>query len=195
MQSMGSQSWTRLSYWIALNWSNQSKVQERSCNPKKGLFLFPGTESRSWPSQTPMQRNHLRDEKWALMAEYLCQTCLSESILQPDWERSVLSFVLSTAKILFINQLFSVKHFFITAFVIGKYGCVCRSVQSVQSLKSCLTLYDSMDCSTSGLPVHHQLLELAPTHAHWVGDVIQPAHPLSSPSPPAFNLSQHQGLF
>ena len=46
-----------------------------------------------------------------------------------------------------------------------------------------------------GLPVHHQLPELTQTHAHWVGDAIQPSHPLSSPSPPAFNLSQHQGLF
>ena len=61
--------------------------------------------------------------------------------------------------------------------------------------KSCLTLCDPMDCSTPGLPVHHQLLELAQTHAHWVGDAIQPSHPLSSPSPPAFSLSQHQGLF
>ena len=95
---------TRLSYWTELNWSNQSEVQEWSCNPEKVLFLFPGIESGSWPSQTPMQRNHPRDEKWALMAEYLCQTYLSETILQPDWERSVLSFVLFTAKVLFINQ-------------------------------------------------------------------------------------------
>ena len=52
-----------------------------------------------------------------------------------------------------------------------------------------------MDCSTPGFPVHHQLLELAQTHVHRVGDAIQPSHPLSSPSSPAFNLSQHQGLF
>ena len=52
-----------------------------------------------------------------------------------------------------------------------------------------------MDCSTPGFPVHHQLPEFAQTHVHWVGDAIQPSHPLSSPSPPAFNLSQHQGLF
>ena len=45
------------------------------------------------------------------------------------------------------------------------------------------------------LPVHHQLLELAQTHVHWVGDAIQPSHPLSPPSPPAFSLFQHQGLF
>ena len=52
-----------------------------------------------------------------------------------------------------------------------------------------------MDCSTPGFPVHHQLLELAQTHVHQVGDATQPSHPLSSPFPPAFNLSQHQGLF
>ena len=59
----------------------------------------------------------------------------------------------------------------------------------------CPTLCDSMDCSTPGFPVHHQLPELAQTHVRWVGDAIQPSHPLSSPSPPAFSLSQHQGLF
>ena len=50
------------------------------------------------------------------------------------------------------------------------------------------------DCNTPGFPVHHQLLELTRTHVHWVGDAIQPSHPLLSPSPPTFNLSQHQGL-
>ena len=52
-----------------------------------------------------------------------------------------------------------------------------------------------MNCSMPGLPVHHQLPEFTQTHAHWVGDCTQPSHPLSSPSPPALNLSQHQGLF
>ena len=59
----------------------------------------------------------------------------------------------------------------------------------------CPTLYNRMDCSTPGFPVHHQLLELAQTHVHQVGDAIQPSHPLSSPSPSAFNLSQHQSIF
>ena len=54
---------------------------------------------------------------------------------------------------------------------------------------------DPMECSTPGFPVHHQLPELAQTHVHHVSDAIQPSHPLSSPSAPAFNLSQHQGLF
>ena len=52
-----------------------------------------------------------------------------------------------------------------------------------------------MDCSTPGLPVHHQHPELAQTHVHWVSDTMQPFHPLSSPSPPAFSLSQHQDFF
>ena len=64
---------------------------------------------------------------------------------------------------------------------------------SVQLLS--LTLCDPMDCSTPGFPAFHQLLELAQTHVHRVGDAVQPSHLLLSPSPPAFNLSQHQGLF
>ena len=60
--------------------------------------------------------------------------------------------------------------------------------------QSCLTLCDPMDCSTPGLPVHHQLPELAQTRIHGVSDAIQLSHPLSSPFPPAFNFSQHQGL-
>ena len=60
--------------------------------------------------------------------------------------------------------------------------------------QSCPTLCDPMDHSTSGFPVHYQLPELAQTHVHRVGDAIQPSNALSSPSPPAFDLSQHQGL-
>ena len=69
-------------------------------------------------------------------------------------------------------------------------------ISSVQFSHSVMSnLCNPMDCSTSGLPVHHQLLEPTQTHVHSVSDAIQPSHPLSSPSHPAFNLSQHQGLF
>ena len=68
-----------------------------------------------------------------------------------------------------------------------------KSISSVT--QSCPSLCDPMDCSTTGFLVHHQLLEFTQTHVHWVGDAIQLSHPLSSSSPPAFNLSQHQGLF
>ena len=69
------------------------------------------------------------------------------------------------------------------------------SVQFSSFALSCPTLCDPMNHSTPGLPVHHQLLEFAQTHAHWVGDAIQPFHPLLSPSLPATNPSQNQGLF
>ena len=69
------------------------------------------------------------------------------------------------------------------------------SVQFSSVAQSCPTLCDPMNRSTPGLPVHHQLLEFTQTHVHQVGDATQPSHPLSSPSPPAFNLSQDQGLF
>ena len=68
-------------------------------------------------------------------------------------------------------------------------------VQFSSVAQSCPTLCNSMDCSTPGFPVHHQLPELTQTHVHWVGDAIQPSHSLSSPSLSTFNLSQHQGLF
>ena len=71
---------------------------------------------------------------------------------------------------------------------------IMSSVSSVQSLL-CPTLCDPLNRSTPGLPVHHQLLEFTQTHVHRVGDTIQPSHPLSSPSPPAPNPSQNQGLF
>ena len=69
------------------------------------------------------------------------------------------------------------------------------SVQFISVAHSRLTFWDSMNRSTPGLPVHHQLPESTQTHVHWDGDAIQPSHPLSSPSPPALNLSPHQGLF
>ena len=82
-------------------------------------------------------------------------------------------------------------------------GCVCECVcvcvglhpQFSSVAQLCPTCCDPMNHSTPGLPVHHQLLEITQTHVHRVSDAIQPSHPLSSPSPPAPNPSQHQGLF
>ena len=85
-----------------------------------------------------------------------------------------------------------------TTFLRFKCHClnVSQSISSVSSVtQSCPTLWDPMDCSMPALCVHHQFLEFSQTHVHWVGDTIQPSHPLSSPSPPPFNLSQHQGLY
>ena len=78
------------------------------------------------------------------------------------------------------------SYIFPMPFIPGFFGSVAQS---------CPTLCDPMNRSTPGLPVHHQLLEFTQTPVRWVGVAIQPSHPLSSPSPPALNLSQHQGLF
>ena len=69
------------------------------------------------------------------------------------------------------------------------------SVQFSSVTQSCPTLCDPMNCSTPGLPIHHQLLKFTQTHVHWVDDAIQLSHPLSSPSPPDPNPPQHQDLF
>ena len=92
----------------------------------------------------------------------------------------------------FKRNAFQVSTFMITfvvSFSIGTFFWF-SSVAQV-----CPTLCNPMVCSTPGFPVHHQLPEPIQTHVHRVGDAIQPSHPLLSPSPPAFNLSQHQGIF
>ena len=81
----------------------------------------------------------------------------------------------------------------------GRIICAAVPAETTTQFSSvaqlCLTLCYLMDCSTPGLPVHHQLSEFTQTHVHWVSAAIQPSHPLSSPSPPALNLSQHQSIF
>ena len=80
-------------------------------------------------------------------------------------------------------------------FTNGKGAKYYFSAECCSVARLCLTLCDPMDCSTPGFPVHHQFLELAQTPVHQISGAIQPSHPLSSPSLPAFHLSQHQGLF
>ena len=87
--------------------------------------------------------------------------------------------------------------FFKSSFKKGRFmwNSVFNYLKFSSVTQSCPTLCIPTDCSRPGFPVLHHLPELAQTHVHWVGDVIQPFHPLSSPSPPTFNLSHHQDLF
>ena len=102
----------------------------------------------------------------------------------------LISFLISSVNFwLFRSVLFSL-HMFVFLIVPPP-----RSVQFSSVTQLCPTLCDPMNRSMPGLPVHHQLMEFTQTHVHRVGDVIQPSHPLLSPSPPASNPSQHQGLF
>ena len=108
-----------------------------------------------------------------------------------------------------VGQTFFLKIYCILPFPDFKISVICRnsklfifslclwlsSVQFSSVAQLCPTLCDPMNRSTPDLPVHHQLLEFTQTHVHWVGDAIQPSHPLSSPFPHAPNPSQHQSLF
>ena len=102
----------------------------------------------------------------------------------------------------YLMELFPVDNnslifFFLVFFVISLFPHVFyfSLVQFSSVAQSCLTLWDPMNCSMPGLPVHHQLLRFTQTHVRWVGDANQSSHSLLSPSSPSFNLSQHQGLF
>ena len=90
-------------------------------------------------------------------------------------------------------HFFKIDHYFSTNWVCSYAISTWEILSSVTQL--CPTLCNPMDCSTPGFPVHHQLLELPQTHVHYDSDAIQPSHPLSSPSPPAFNISQQPPAF
>ena len=107
------------------------------------------------------------------------------------WFRSYLNDLVVFPNFLQFRSEFGNKEFVIWA-TVRSQSCFWWFFRSVA--QSCPTLCDPMNRSVPGLPVHHQLLEFSQTHVHWVSDDIQPSHPLSSPSP-AFDLSQHQGLF
>ena len=110
-----------------------------------------------------------------------------------DWSNSYFSLkILPCTVIFFILHIRKVQYLLWLWNVLSilPKRCHCCSVA-----QACLTLCDPMDCSMTGFPILHYILEFAQTHVHWIGDAIQPSHPLSSPSPPALSLSHHQGLF
>ena len=91
----------------------------------------------------------------------------------------------------FIKRLFTSS----SLFAIGVLSCVVVDITFSSVAQSCPNFWDPIDCRIPGFSVHHQFLEVTQIHVHWVSDAIKPSHPLSPPSPPALNLSQHQGLF
>ena len=109
----------------------------------------------------------------------------------------ILACGLSLDNLPFLTRLYRLPYNFLLRKSFFDKWC-CKTYSSVQFssvTQSCPTLCNPMDCSRLGLPVHHQLPEFTQTHVHWVSDAIQPSHPLSSPFPTIFNLSQNQGLF
>ena len=163
-----------------------------------------------------MQRAHSLEKNLSLVkiegkgAYLLCAGFLDWDSQIVAWPAHLLGQGSACADFLFLTYPFQGCRSWIDAFVFcstwlhGTLSCsfrclgtktILNSVQYSSLAQSCPTLCNPMDCRTPGFPVHPQLPELAQTHVHWVCDAIQPAHPLSSPSPPAFNLSQHQGIF
>ena len=140
-------------------------------------IIFQDLKQLNWNSVTPL----------AFLVVMFCKAHLtshsrmsgSRWVITPSWLSG------SWRSFLYSSSVYS-WHLFLIYFASVQFGSVAQS---------CPTLCDPMNCGTPGLPVHHQLLEFTQTHVHRVDDAIQPSHPLSSPSPPAPNTSQHQGLF
>ena len=119
--------------------------------------------------------------------QLFCLISLSVSTLSKSYQAIWISFLKR-------RKLFKNLWVFLTTFD-SKLTLIFYSAQFSSVTQSCPTLCNPVNHSTPGLPVHHLLLESTQIYVHCVGDVIQPSHPLLSPSPPALNLSQHQGLF
>ena len=129
------------------------------------------TSAFSWPNSVSLALLHF---------VFQGEICL---LLQVSLDTCILTYLL--------NFTFS----FVIHILIGTFNPYNAKVYQVSSVQSCPTLCDPKDCSTPGFPVHHQLWELAQIHINWVSDAVEPSHPLPFPCPPAFNLSQHHGLF
>ena len=169
---------------LALTWS-RSRQKCRMCYEDEGEVsgtVGQETQLRLTRAQTRREKTSGNNSHFLSLLFFTSAFCFSpllkaEATPQPEFISSELQQPTMTAE--------------------GFTGPPLRSFSSVQfsSVAQCPTLCNPMNRSTPGLPVHHQLLEFTQTHVHRVGDAIQPSQPLSSPSPPAFNLSQHQGLF
>ena len=172
----------------------------------KILFPYRSLRSIEWSSQchrvshfllyvlfiVPKPMEFLKKFYWSIVNS---QCCISFRCTEND---SVIHLHISTLLKIFFSHIGHNR-------VMSRIPCTTQqilisylfytSVQFSSVTQSRPTLCDPMDCSTPGLPVHHQLLVFTQTHVHQVSDAIQPSHPLSSPSPTAPKLSQHQGLF
>ena len=172
------------------------------CN-KESACQMPKTQGR-W-AQSLGQEDPLEEEEWHLAAIFLSGTNPWRKEPSVSQGRTRLSTPENGIRSHRLKPKFSKNSFLLllmttksTDYHLGFWPAINKKLPGLHQFRSvaqsCLTLCDPMDCSTPGLPVHHQLPESTQTHVHWVNDAIQPSHPLSSPSPPALNLSQHQGL-
>ena len=146
------------------------------------LFVTPSTIAH----QAPPSMGFSRQDYWS--------GSFSRGSSQPSNQTSISCIFCVGRWILYHSAIWTIQRknscIFFKPFIYLKEG----SVQFSSVAQLCPALCDPMNCSTPGLPIHHQLPEFTQTHVHQVGDAIQPSHPLSSPSPLAPNPSQHQSL-
>ena len=151
------------------------------------IHLRPCTEVGSL-----QQNSFKRIHRCVLFPNAISEFGFFFSLISLSWSQCDIKLLLITVKTR--GNHFKMKVFsYLLLNIKLKLSLNCIQFSSVA--ESCPTLCDPMNCSTPGLPVHHQLPEFTQTHVHRVGDAIQPSHPLSSPFPPAPNPSQHQSLF
>ena len=164
-------SWTRLSEWTELNWTEFSYASH--CLPVIVILSGVSTVCHWWYLNCLWNLLVFSFRTALLILFWIFSNCIS-CITRPPWGHWMTHFLF---------------HYLLCSIVLIIY------VQFSSVAQSCPTLCDPMNRSTPGLPVHHQLPEFTQTHIHRVSDAIQPSHPLSSPSPSAPNPSQHQSLF
>ena len=170
--------WSHIKEWIQFSHSIMSNsLQPHDCS----MPDFPVHHHLLEPAQT-----HVHLVVDVIQLSHLL-SCPSPPVFKSEVLKILLGALSRHVELIF-QGLYS-KVFFLGCFVLS------YSVQFSSVTQSCPTIWDPMNCSMPGLPIHHQLPESTQTHVYWVGDAIQPSHPLSSPSPPALNLCQHQGFF
>ena len=150
----------------------------------------------------PLEYSYLGSENFSCIIYLAISLCQSphqcrysfwEFIWVQCWAHWLISHLFSQIHLYLFSSRFRAIYLTLSSTHVYVFPLILYQFSSV--VQSCPTLCDPMDCSMPGFLVHHQLSEFTQTHVHWVGDAIQPSHPLSSLSPPTFNLSQHWGLF
>ena len=182
--------------WSGLPFFLQGIFQTQGLNPGllhcRQILHHLSHQGKKDPS-VQFSRSVVSDSLWPHGLFVVCQTSLSITNSQSLLKLMSIESVMPSNHLILCHPFLLLPSIFSSIRVSSnKEGRPSVQISSVD--QSCLTFCDPMDCSTPGLPIHHQFPEFTRTHVHWVGDAIQPSHPLSFPSPPAFTLSQHQGL-
>ena len=183
--------------FLIQSWSYYSTVSAHLLSPYTELTLL----HLIWDAELKLSCFYSQKKYLTILTTTLSQNCkicftffievklIYNTVLVSDIQQgdSIMhTYIAVLCQIIFLYRLLQNIDYFLVLY---------NSVQFSSVAQSYPTLCNPMNRSTPGLPVHHQLQEFTQTHVHWVGDASQPSHPLSSPSLPALNLSQHQGLF